>query len=76
MQERCDNCHFFWSASESGDEGQCRRHGPLPLLRHEQDADKMVPLAMWPQVHAEQWCGEWHPLRGVPQCPTQTPTSS
>ena len=54
-REKCSNCHF-------GRDGLCRRNPPtlLPELwrRHAFSPAK----GSWPEVDAEDWCGEWKPM--------------
>jgi hypothetical protein len=55
---QCDNCRFFRRDPRSPDVGECRRRAPVPSVA----ADGPPGWATWPEVLAEDGCGEHRPL--------------
>ena len=55
----CDNCRFsdFVGTLEFG---ACRRYAPKASSVQDRDErDSLGPIAKWPEVHGDDWCGEW-----------------
>jgi len=59
QEQACLTCRFFDRATSDSEQGECRRHAPLPAAV--EDAELRVVDALWPQVLIEEWCGEWEP---------------
>ncbi len=53
--ERCGTCRFGPVACPGGRHGDCRRYPP-----------KAGAMREWPEVHTDDWCGEWKPLPDAP----------
>ena len=49
--DRCDKCKYY--VGHSRVYGTCRRYAPRPILR------LYETQASWPEVDADEWCGEW-----------------
>jgi len=61
---QCGGCLFFQSIELDGYDGLCRRHAPRPMvigLRDDGRPDVYKVVADWPQVTAEDWCGDHQP---------------
>lgn len=67
-ERRCDGCAYYVAAKHYY--GECRRHAPAPAVPvGEYDVsspwpeivpdDYYVPTSYWPEVNANEWCGEW-----------------
>lgn len=70
----CGECRH-WLADHSG-LGECHRYPPqmVPVRtvvgsagRFEDPVHDLVPLAHWPQVTHEDWCGEFAAAEHVPE---------
>lgn len=58
MARECESCRFYYSDQHSS---ECRRYAPRCLIvtaTIEHD-----PLAMWPAVEPDDWCGEYEEHR-------------
>lgn len=57
----CDGCKFFKPSGPDGYEGECRRHAPRATLnpRTAADGDVKRQLVYWPEITADEWCGEF-----------------
>lgn len=57
--ETCEGCKFWkrMDAEHMGDAGAgyCRRYPPSFMLENTLNDG-------WPNVHAQEWCGEWRGL--------------
>lgn len=62
-QIKCGTCAFHVG-------GECRRRAPTPslfgLVRCDEDNENPY-LAFWPEVAADEWCGEWAPKQAEGQ---------
>lgn len=71
---RCWDCKFWKTTDSRGDsdeefhednQGECRRHAPLPVVYPERDAIqedcRWINYAVWPRVECTDWCGEFSP---------------
>lgn len=58
--EICTNCCNFNPINET-ESGTCRAHAPqaFPYGFYRGDQDVSLRLAVWPIVHAVDWCGEF-----------------
>lgn len=59
MEPRCHNCRF-WKDTGTNYGGDCRRHSPVPLI--EADSPTRFPIAIWPVLDGDQWCGDHMPI--------------
>ena len=50
----CASCRY--SVMQNALQGTCNRHAPKPAI-----GITAVNWALWPTVHAGDWCGEWTP---------------
>lgn len=57
LTRRCGNCQFW--QERNGEQGECHRRAPLPLLVLCRDNYEFVVI--WPDTNASHWCGEWGP---------------
>jgi len=48
----CERCQFFDAAPEAD---TCRRHAPQPGI-------DVQGYWQWPNVEAQDWCGEWRSI--------------
>lgn len=58
MAMTCENCRFYYGDQRSS---ECRRYAPRCLIvttTIEHD-----PLAFWPEVDPDEWCGEYEEKR-------------
>ena len=64
----CRACLFYQALPGSGSsadgsisaEGLCRRRAPHLVHWDEQPlSGHSIPLALWPKVHGDDWCGEF-----------------
>jgi len=58
----CGTCGFFDKHHAEEDKyahGECRRHAPVPFLVAQSDDIVPRPMAIWPQVHELDGCGEY-----------------
>ena len=74
----CASCRY--SVMKNPLQGTCNRHAPKPAI-----GVTAVNWALWPTVHAGDWCGEWTPpptedelfplpsFDGIPVLPTDDP---
>lgn len=63
--ESCETCRFWQCDSARETEGECRRYAPRPYFDLNPnameilEADKHLTWPIYPQVSADEWCGEW-----------------
>lgn len=59
----CQNCHWYYATGMNLG-GSCRRHSPSLLLLGLDDFE-----THWPQVSANEWCGDFEPSPQREQVP-------
>lgn len=64
----CGGCICYVKDSMKLNEGSCHRYPPqIVSVSHKTlEGIALVPGAMFPQVGAPWWCGEFRPRAGVP----------
>ena len=48
----CASCRY--SVMQNQQQGTCNRHAPKPAI-----GIAAINWALWPTIHAGDWCGEW-----------------
>lgn len=59
MEQQCQNCKNFKFFHPDSPAGMCRAHPPVVLQAIEGSDLPANPVTHWPEVDAEDWCGEW-----------------
>lgn len=61
--EQCENCRFWKENSTSNYEGHCQRYPRVVVVWPMTDQDGPSIDSAYPQVCADEWCGEWQAVK-------------
>ena len=59
--ERCETCRYLMAGRQGWYE--CHRKEPQISIRKECDDEAINPVAIWPHVGTEDWCGQYAPQK-------------
>ena len=52
IETKCENCSFY-------KDGLCKRYPPKFVLEYNNIQGRNQTIVAYPNVHKEDWCGEW-----------------